>query len=113
MIQVGNLSFKCATGLARGRFVSITPATDTVAYTNASEKADAITLGNESGGTIAVQLLSDTSSSFFFESEGTIGIGDGIEVGTDGKGLILGAGIEVAVAKSATIDGSMGTGYNI
>lgn len=112
MIQAGMLQFICATGLVKHRFVTITVGTDTVAYTAAAAAADGITLGDESNLKIAVQLLDDKSKSFYFDAAGVIALGDDVEVGADGKGVVQSAGSVVCIAKNATVDGSLGVGYN-
>lgn len=106
------LTFKCASGLKAGRFVTVDAGTDTVSYATAGGAADAVTVTDETGGVIAVQMLSDTSKSFWFEAEGNISLGDAIEVGTDGKGTLHSAGTQVCVAKSKGTDGTLVTGYN-
>jgi hypothetical protein len=112
MIQSGNLTFACATELVRGRFVTITAATDTVAYTAGAAAADGITIGDSENGVVAVQLLKDVSKSFWFEAAGTLAIGDDVEVGADGKGVVQNAGATVCIAKTAGVAGSFVTGYN-
>jgi len=113
MIQRNNLTFKTATDLVRGRYVSITPSTDTVAYATAAGSADGVTIEESDNGVVSVQLLSDTSASYFVEAEATIALGDSIEVGTDGKATPLVVGTEVGIAKTAGINGSFVTGYKI
>jgi len=113
MIQRDNLTFKCATDLKPYRFVSITAATDTVAYTAVAVQPDAVTIAEGENGVVAVQLLSDTSRSFFIEVRGTVAIGDGLEVGLDGTAVVNDEGEIACVAKSAGVDGSLVTGYNI
>lgn len=113
MIQRNNLTFKTDTDLARGRYVTITPSTDKVAYATAAGSADGITIGESDNSVVSVQLLSDTSASYFVEAEETISLGHGIEVGTDGKAASLSAGTEVGIAKTAGINGSFVTGYKI
>jgi hypothetical protein len=112
MIQNGSLTFKAPSGLARGRFVTITASTDTVAYTATSAAADGVTLGAEENGVVSVQLLKDVSKSFFFEAGGTIALGDSIKVGTDGKGVAGTTPFVVAIAKTPGVSGSFATGYN-
>ncbi len=112
MIQNGSLTFKAPSGLARGRFVTITANTDTVAYATAGGAAEGITLGAEENGVVSVQLLKDVSKSFFFEAGGTIALGDDIEVGVAGRGIKETAGTVVAIAKTLGVSGSFATGYN-
>jgi len=112
MVQKENLTFKCADGISARRFVKITASTDSVAYPTAGGAANAVTLGNEKGGVVAVQLLKDVTSSFFFDALGTIAIGDSVQAGTNGTGIKKVNGIELCKAKSSAISGSVGTGYN-
>lgn len=117
MVQNEFLTFNAPTGMARFRFVTITLATDTVAYTAADGAADAITIGNEANGVIAVQLLSDTSKSFWFEAAGAIAVGEEVMVGADGKGIKWVTDTtppeKVCIAKSVGVDGAVVAGYNI
>ena len=114
MKQRDMLQFICASGLVNQRFVTITKSTDTVVYTAAGAKPDGITVGDESNLKIAVQLLADLNSSFYFTSVGVIAIGGDVEVGADGKGQALAAGGSIAcTAKTAATANSSCTGYNI
>ena len=113
MIQSGNLTFKCATALAARRFVTITPVTDTVAYTAEDAAANAVTLAESDNGVVSVQLLSDTSKSFFYDVEDTIALGGIVGVGTDGKGKAGDMSVDVCLAKNAVTAGAIGTGYNL
>lgn len=113
MIQKENLTFKCATVLAARRFVTITPGTDTVAYTAAGGSADGITLAESNNGVVSVQLLKNLNASFFFDAEGVIALGANVEVGTDGQGITQTSGNVVCLNKVVTAAGSIGTGYNI
>ena len=113
MIQSGNLTFKCATALAARRFVTITEATDIVAYTAEDALAEAITLSDSDNGVVSVQLLSDTSRSFFYDVEDIIALGGVVGVGTDGKGKADDTSVDVCLAKNAVVAGAIGTGYNL
>ena len=112
MIQNGSLTFKAPSGLARGRFVTITGSTDTVAYTAAGEASEGVRLGSEENGVVSVQLLKDVSKSFFFEAGDTIALGDDVRVGVGGRGVAGTAGTVVAIAKTPGVSGSFATGYN-
>ncbi|GAG10106.1 unnamed protein product, partial [marine sediment metagenome] len=112
MIQKQVMDFVCAAGLLRNRFVTITRSTHAVAYTAAGGVADGITIGDESNLKIAVQLLGNLNSTFFFDAAGVFAVGDEIEVTTDGKGIKQAAGAVVCYAKDAGVDGSFGVGYN-
>lgn len=112
-IQENFLTFKCATDLERGRFVTITPATDTVAYTSAAAAANAVTVGKGENGVVAVQMLGDKSKSFWFEAGATIAVGANVEVGTDGKGITrTSTNAIVAIAKQVGVANTLTTGYN-
>lgn len=118
MVQNENLTFKAPTGMKRFRFVTVTIATDTVAYTAENDAPDAITLGDEENGVISVQLLSDTSKSFWFEAAGAIAVGEEVMVSADdGKGIKWVTDDtppeKVCVAKSVGVDGAIVTGYNL
>lgn len=111
MIQGKYLDFNCAADLAMHRFVTITPGTDTVAYTAAAAAPDAVTVGNESNGRISVHILGNLNESFWFDAAGTIAVGDDVEVGADGQGVVQSAGAIACVAKIAAVNGSNGVGY--
>jgi hypothetical protein len=113
MIQAGNLTFKCATALKRGRYVTVTPGTDTVAYTGAGAAATGVTLWDAKNGVVAVQLLKNVSESYWFEAESAFALGDEIEVGTDGKGTLQVAGSILGYSKQVCAAGNFSTGYNI
>lgn len=113
MYQKGSLRFKATTGMLAKRFVTITPSTDTVAYTAAAAAPDAVTIGDESNGVIEVTLLTDTSGSFAFDAGGTIALGESVEVvGVVGKGTVQSAGAVACICKLAAVDGSTSEGYN-
>lgn len=112
MKQARTFIFVSANTLVRGRFVTITPSTNTVAYTSAGAKPDGITIGDAENGVIEVMLLSTMYESFYFDAGGTIAIGDEIQVTTDGKGIKQTNGAIACYAKSTAVDGSLCTGFN-
>jgi len=112
MIQQRTMQFTCAAGLVQQRFVTVTKSTDTVAYTAAGAKPDGITVGDESNLRIEVLLLDSLFQSFYFDSAGTIAVGDEVEVGADGKGQKQTNGAIACYAKTATVVNGFGVGYN-
>ena len=111
MIQKQYLDFNCAADLAMHRFVTVTPGTDSVAYTAEAAAPDCIKIGNESNLRISVKMLDNLNESFWFDANGTIAVGDDVEVGADGKGVVQDAGAIACVAKIAAVVGSNGVGY--
>jgi hypothetical protein len=71
------------------------------------------TLAESANGVVSVQLLSDTSKSFFYDVEDTIALGGVVGVGTDGKGKADDTSVDVCLAKNAVVAGAIGTGYNL
>ena len=111
MYQVDTLRFTATAGMLINRFVTITPATDSIAYTTAGEAPDGITVGDESNLVQEVAILSKIQGSFIFDAAGVIDVGDETEVGTDGKAVVKDAGVAACLAKIACVDGSLGEGY--
>ena len=114
----GPLNFFVGTGIvAEGRFVTIDHAAQSVDYTAAAGAADAVTLSNGDaalGESVTVQMLNDVSKSFYFEGGGAFAIGDQIEVGADGKGVVYSAGAVVCRTRNAcAVDGQKVEGYNV
>lgn len=115
-MHVRNLPFDSARDdLEAYRFVTINHTAGTVNYTAAAAAADAVTLARASkiGDIVHVKPLSDTHGSFFFTAEGAIARGAEVEVGTDGKGVTIAAGVAACRAKVATAGGDAAVeGYN-
>jgi len=112
MIQEKYMDFNCAAGLVKQRFVTITPATDSVAYCSAGAQADGITIGDESNLKISVLLLNNLYASWWVDCAATVTKGDDLEVGADGKAQTLAAGTKVGVAKTAGSTTAPCVGYN-
>ena len=104
--------FTCASGLLQKRFVTVTAATDSVAYTAAAAAADGITIGDEDNLRISVLLFEGMSESFYFDVVAALTKGENVEVGADGKGTPEDEGSVVCISKTAAAAGSFGTGYN-
>lgn len=104
--------FTCADGLVKYRFVTITPSTDTVAYTATGAKPDGVTIGDEDGLVIEVLLLNNMYESFQVDAVGTIAVGDELQVSTDGQAITQTNGAVACIAKSTAVSGSVVIGYN-
>ena len=113
MYQEKYMDFKCASGLKANRYVSVTPATDTVAYTAAGAQPDGVTIRDEDNLKISVQLLNNNYASYKIDLAGTVSVGDELQVTTDGKAIQQTNGAIAGYAKIAGVDGSLGVGYNL
>lgn len=113
MKQARTQKFVCASGLLARRFVTITPGTDSVAYTAAGAKPDGVTVGDEDNLVIEVLLLETMYESFEFDAAGTIAEGNEVQVtGVLGKGTVQTNGAVACLCKGTAVDGSIAIGYN-
>jgi hypothetical protein len=118
MIQKESLCVNAPSEMVRHRFVNLTKSTDTVTYATAGGAAEAVTISDEVDGKIEIQLLKNLNSTWGLDAAGTIALGGAIKAsgtGADaGKGIAQGgSGTILGYAKFATVNGAVGTGYNV
>jgi len=107
------MTFITATDLVARRFVTLTAATGTVAYTVEDAAPTAITLIGSVNDTIQVQMLSDNSKDFVYDVEDTIAAGGVVGVGTAGKGKADNASADACVNKADVVALDIGVGYRV
>jgi hypothetical protein len=102
--QIESLRFLCATALKGKRFVTVTGSTLTAAYTAGAAAPNGYTVKDSDNGVVEVYPLG-AGGSFMIELAGTVTVGAQIEVGADGKGVVLAAGVPVAFAYTGGVSG--------
>lgn len=102
--QVESLRFNCDTALAGKRFVTVTPATLKAAYTAAAAQPNGYTVLGSDNGVVEVYPIA-AGGSFMIELAGTVTAGASIEVGADGKAVVLDAGVLSAYAYTGGASG--------
>lgn len=101
-IRLAPFTFNCAYGLVKGRFVTLTRATNTVVYTVAEAAPTHITVADEENLLIACLDVNDVSTSTLVEAAtGGITAGDELEVATGGKVDTADSGVSVGFATEA------------
>ena len=113
MMQVDSLRVNSPAGIPKGRAVTLTHATQTVAYTAAAAAGEYITISDEENGVISIKKLTTFSGKIYAEAGGTVTMGSDLEVvGAVGKFINKTAGVAVAKAGISGVDGSFISIYN-
>jgi len=113
MMQVDSLRVNAPAGMKRGRAVTMTHSTQTVAYTAAAAAGDYISISEEENGVISIKKLSTFTGKLFAEAGGTVTVGSDLEVvGTEGKFVNKSAGVAVVKAGISGASGSFISIYN-